>query len=254
MFSSILTISRFSLLEAIRGKIIWIITALLILSVMLAFFISQTALTETRETQVALMAGVLRLSSVMVMIFFVISSIARDFQDKSVELLFSISIPRYQVFIGKFAGFSLLALSAVVIFSVGLIFYSDPVSVLIWCFSLWCELTLVALISLIFILSLEHVAMSLIASIGTYALMRFMPAIQGMGDGPFQDSIFNQFMNTVLDFIDLLLPRLDHFTQSSWLAKGAAGEIDVVYFLLEFILFVCLFVLVGVIDLKRKAI
>ena len=250
----VLTIARFSLLEAVRGKIIWIMVSLLLLSLMLSLFIGETTLTETRETQVALMAGFLRLSSVMVIIFFVVSSISRDFQDKSVELLFSISMPRYQVFLGKFFGFGLVALSAAIIFSAGLIFYSDISVVLFWALSLWCELTLVALISLIFILSLEHVAMSLVASIGAYALMRFMPAIQSMGDGPFQDSVFNQLMNKILDLIDLLLPRLDHFAQSSWLVKGAAAEIDVVYFLLEFVLFVCLFVVVGVIDLKRKAI
>jgi len=254
MFSSITTIARYSLLEAVRGKIIWIMVSLLLLSVMLSLFIGETTLTETRETQVAFMAGFLRLSSVMVIIFFVVSSISRDFQDKSVELLFSISMPRYQVFLGKFFGFGLVALSAVIIFSIGLVFYSDISVVFFWALSLWCELTLVALISLIFILSLEHVAVSLVASIGAYALMRFMPAIQSMGDGPFQDSAFNQLMNKVLDLIDLILPRLDHFAQSRWLVNGAAAEIDVIYFLLEFVLFVCLFVVVGVIDLKRKAI
>lgn len=254
MFSSVLTIARYSLLEAIRGKIIWIIASMLILSLMLSFFVGQTALTETRETQVTLMAGVLRLSSVMVMIFFVVSSIARDFQDKSVELLFSISIPRYQVFIGKFAGFSLVAMIAAIIFSFGLLFYSEPESILIWSFSLWCELTLVALISLIFILSLENVAVSLVASIGSYGLMRLMPAIQSMGDGPFQDSLFNQLINKLIDIIDLLLPRLDHFAQSQWLASSSTQSIDVIYFFLEFALFTSFFVLVGVIDLKRKAI
>lgn len=254
MFSSILTIARYSLLEAIRGKIIWIASSLLIIAILLSLFISQTALTETRESQVALMAGFLRLSSVLVIIFFVISSVARDFQDKSIELLFAIAVPRYQIFLGKFIGFSLLALSISALYAVVLLFYANTASVLIWALSLWCELSLVALLSLIFILALENVAMSLMASIGVYILMRLMPAIQSMGAGPFQDGLFNQFINGVLDFIGVLLPRLDDFTQSSWLVLSAPTSIDVFTFLIEFVLFVILFSLVGIIDLKRKMI
>lgn len=254
MYSSILTISRYSLLEAIRGKVFWIVTSLLILSLLLSLFISQTALTETRESQVALMAGFLRLSSVFVMIFFVVSSVAREFQDKSIELIFSIAMPRYQIFFGKLIGFSLIAFVIVILYGFALLFYSDVSAVLIWSLSFWCELSLVALLSLIFILSLENVALSLISSIGVYALMRFMPAIQSMGDGPFQDGLFNKFINVFLDLISLLIPRLDNFAQSSWLAVSAPTTTDVIGFVIEFVLFIILFSLVGIIDLKRKTI
>ncbi|MDH5425015.1 MAG: hypothetical protein OEY29_08490 [Gammaproteobacteria bacterium] len=254
MFSSILTIARYSLLEAVRGKIIWIVTALLILSVLLAMFISQTALTETRESQAVLMAGFLRLTSVLVMIFFVVSSMARDFQDKSIELLFAISIPRYQVFLGKFAGYSLLALTIGMLYATILFFYAEAAAVLIWSLSLYCELCIVALLSLIFILSLENVALSLMASIGIYSLMRFMPAIQSMGEGPLQEGVFNQLINGLLDLIGFFLPRLDHFAQSGWLQSASASGVDVLSFMIEFMLFVILFAAVGIIDLKRKAI
>lgn len=254
MFSSIFTIARYSLLEAVRGKIIWIVTALLILSVLLSLFISQTALTETAESQAALMAGFLRLTSILVMIFFVVSSVARDFQDKSIELLFAISIPRYQVFLGKFVGFSLLALVIGILYATVLFFYVEPTAVLIWSFSLYCELSIVALLSLIFILSLENVALSLMASIGIYSLMRFMPAIQSMGEGPLQEGLLNQFINGLLDLIGIFLPRLDYFAQSGWLVSASPSGSDVVSFLVEFILFVILFSVVGIIDLKRKAI
>lgn len=250
----VVTIAHYSLLEAIRGKIIWIIASLLFIAILLSIFIGQTALTETLESQVALMSGFLRLSSVVVIIFFVISSIARDFQDKSIELLFAVSMPRYQVFLGKLFGFSLLAALISIIFGIGLMYFSDVVAVLIWSLSLWCELTLVALISLLLILSLENIAISLVVSVGAYLLMRIMPAIQSMGDGPFQDNLFNQFVNTLLDIIDFLLPRLDHFSQSSWLVSGSAGGAEIMIFILEFVLFVSLFILLGVIDLKRKEI
>lgn len=254
MLSSVFTIARYSLLEAVRGKVLWIVISLLILSVLISLFISQTALTETRESQVALMAGFLRLSSVFVMIFFVVSSVAREFQDKAIELIFSIAMPRYQIFIGKFLGFSLIAFVIIILYSMLLLFYSDALSVLIWSLSFWCELSLVALLSLILILSLENVALSLISSIGAYALMRFMPAIQSMGDGPFQDGLFNKFINVFLDLISLLMPRLDNFSQSSWLAVSPPTSTEVISFVIEFVLFVILFSLVGIIDLKRKTI
>lgn len=254
MFSSILTIARFSLLEAVRGKIIWIVAVLMLLAVLLSLFISQTALTETSDSQIVLMAGFLRLSFVLVIIFFVVSSIARDFQDKSIELLFAIDMPRYQIFLGKFVGFSLLAFVISVFSAIMFSFYADISAVLIWSSSLWCELSIVSLLSLIFILSLENVAVSLMASIGVYALMRFMPAIQSMGDGPFQNGIFNQLINALLDLIGFVLPRLDHFTQSSWLLMNASLSSNTLNFVIEFVLFLILFSLVGIIDLKRKTI
>jgi len=254
MFSSVITISRYSLIEAVRGKIVWVIASLIIFAVLLAQFISQTALTETSQSQVVLMAGFLRITSVLVVIFFVISSVARDFQDKSIELLFAIAIPRYQVFIGKFIGFSLLALLISVLYATVLLFFTDAASALIWSLSLFCELSIVALLSLIFILSLENVALSLMSSIGIYSLMRLMPAIQSMGEGPFQDSLFNQFINQLIDIIGLFLPRLDHFTQSGWLSMAEIPVAVIISYLIEYILFVVFFSLVGVIDLKRKAI
>lgn len=254
MFSSILTIARFSLLEAVRGKIIWIVAGLMLLAVLLSLFISQTALTETSDSQIVLMAGFLRLSFVLVMIFFVVSSVARDFQDKSIELLFAIDMPRYQIFLGKFVGFSLLGFVVSVLAAIVFSFYADFSAALIWSLSLWCELSIVSLLSLIFILSLENVAVSLMASIGVYSLMRFMPAIQSMGEGPFQDGMFNQVINALLDFIGFVLPRLDHFTQSSWLLTNAPLSGNTLNFLIEFVLFVVLFSLVGIIDLKRKTI
>jgi len=254
MFSSILTISRFSLIEAIRGKIIWIIAALMIMAMMLSLFVSQAALTETRESQVALMAGFLRISSILVMIFFVVSSIARDFQDKSIELLFAVSIPRYQVFIGKFFGFSLLSFLISGFYFFIFLFFSEAEAAFIWSVSFWFELSLMALLSLIFILSLENVALSLMISLGIYVLMRLMPAIQSMGEGPMQDGLFNQFINSMIDIIALFLPRLDLFSQSSWLIVNEISGIDIISFLIEFMLYVTFFILVGVFDLKRKSI
>ncbi|MDH5394530.1 MAG: hypothetical protein OEY11_15200, partial [Gammaproteobacteria bacterium] len=160
----------------------------------------------------------------------------------------------YQVFLGKFLGFSMLAFFISFIFFTSLVLFAEPVSVLIWSLSLWCELSLVALIALLFILSLQNIALSLMASISVYSLMRFMPSIQSMGDGPFQDSVMNRGMNAALDVIDLVLPRLDHFAQSSWLVYGRPDMSVLVSLLIEFILFVSLFVVVGVIDLKRKPI
>jgi len=254
MFSSVITISRYSLIEAVRGKIVWIIASLIIFAVLLAQFISQTALTETSQSQVVLMAGFLRITSVLVVIFFVISSVARDFQDKSIELLFAIAMPRYQVFIGKFLGFSLLALLISVLYAILLLFFTETVPALIWSLSLFCELSIVALLSLIFILSLENVALSLMSSMGVYSLMRLMPAIQSMGEGPFQDSLFNQFINQLIDIIGLFLPRLDHFTQSGWLTMPEIPSAVITGYLIEYIFFVVFFSLIGVIDLKRKAI
>lgn len=254
MMAPVFTIARFSFVEAVRGKIIWLVFALLLLTLSISLFISQMALTETRESEVALMSGFLRLSSVLIIIFFVVASIARDFQDKSIELLFSVNMPRYQVFMGKFLGFSIVALITASIFFFGLVFFANSYSVLLWSISLWCELTLVALVALLFIFSLQNVTLSLIASISVYSLMRFMPAIQSMGDGPFQHSLLNKGINSVVDIIDLILPRLDQFSQSSWLVYGGPELSSVVSFSIEFVLFVGVFTLVAIIDLRRKSI
>ncbi|MDH5516906.1 MAG: hypothetical protein OEY36_03675 [Gammaproteobacteria bacterium] len=253
MASSIITIARFSLLEAMRGKILWFVMLLLLLALSFSLFISQAALTETRESEAAIIAGFLRLASILMMIFFVVASIARDFQDKSIELLFSVNIPRNQVFLGKFAGFSALAFVIAGIFFCGLLWFANSYSVFIWSLSLWCELTLMALIALVFILSLENVTLSLLASIGIYGLMRFMPAIQSIGDGPFQGGLFNRVINSVLDSIDFILPRLEHFSQSSWLVYGGPEATTIISFGVEFLLFCTLLCLAGIIELKRKS-
>ena len=62
MISQILTISKFTIIESMRNRLLWLSVLVVAISFGLVEFIGDLAITEQRATQVAVLASFLRLS------------------------------------------------------------------------------------------------------------------------------------------------------------------------------------------------
>ena len=94
MFSKIGVIATYTALEALRNRLFLVVFVLIVASVGLAEFVSQVAITESQQIQSALLGSVLRMTAVLFVSLFVISSMAREFNDKGFELVLSLPLPR----------------------------------------------------------------------------------------------------------------------------------------------------------------
>ena len=113
MLSKILTISKFTIIESMRNRLLWLSLLVVAVSFGLVEFIGDLAITEHRVTQVAVLAAFLRLSSVVILAMFVVSSTVRELQDKTLEMILAMPIHRSSYYLGKLTGFIQVAVISI---------------------------------------------------------------------------------------------------------------------------------------------
>jgi ABC-type transport system involved in multi-copper enzyme maturation permease subunit len=223
----IVSLARVTLLEAVRNRLLWLAAIVIVVALGLAQFLNQVAITESREIQTALLAAPLRVAAVFMIAVFVITSMVREFNDKVIELLLSLPAPRAFYFLGKFAGYAAVALIVALLSALPLAPFANPPGLALWTASLFCELLIVAAISLFCVLSFAQVVPAFAAVGGFYLLSRSMAAMQVIAGAPLHEpTLTDRAVNVIVQMIALLLPSLDRMTQTIWLLEplpGASG-------------------------------
>jgi ABC-type transport system involved in multi-copper enzyme maturation permease subunit len=217
------SLARVTLLEAVRNRLLWLVAAIIVIAFGLAQFLSQVAITETREIQAALLAAFLRIAAVFVVVTFVITSTVREFNDKVTELLLSLPERRASYLFGKFAGHALVSGALALLCALPLALFARPGGLAGWTVSLVCELLILTAVSLFCVLSLTQVVPALAAVAGFYLLSRSMAAMQLIASGSLQEpTAIDRVINAIVKLIGFALPALDRMTQTNWLLENSA--------------------------------
>ena len=219
MKHSIFTIAKYTCLEAARNRLLPFLLIGIVIVFGLGQFVGDIAITETRQIQAGILAFILRFTAVLIVSLFVISSLVREFNDNTVNMIISLPVPRYFYYFGKLAGFAVLALVVAVLMSMPLWLYSSAGQTVLWTISLLCELLIIISVSMLFILTLENIPLAFTAVTAFYLLARSINAILLIGQSPILEStaISQKFMNALVVLISFVLPDLDKFTQAGWL-------------------------------------
>jgi ABC-type multidrug transport system permease subunit len=224
MFAQVLTISRFTIIESLRNRLLLLSFLVIGISFALVEFIGDLAITEHRVTQVAILAAFLRISAVVMVTLFVVSSTVRELQDKTLEMILAMPIHRGNYYLGKLIGYVLIALLVSIIFVVLLLLYADAEQVFIWMISLFLELILVVALSLVMLITFNQVPSALTAVFIIYGASRIVTSIFLMAKFPIvaHTSMAQKFMDSVIELMTWLLPDLHRFTQTEWLTYNTA--------------------------------
>ena len=250
----ILPIARYTLLEALRNRLLWL--ALILVATGLAFtqFLQQVAITESAQIQAALLAALLRVGAVFVLAGFVVTSMVREFNDKVMELILSRPLRRSSYFFGKLVGYAAVALALALIFSLPLALFAPAARVALWGLSLACELLLVTAFALFCVLTLTQVMSALAAVTGFYLLSRSISALQIMAANPLSDSLSlgQKLVDLLIDAIAFLLPGLERMTQTGWLIYAAPTTAEIAQLLAQTAVYLLLVCGAALFDLQRK--
>jgi len=224
MFFQVLTISRFTIIESLRNRLLLLSFLVIGISFGLVEFIGDLAITEHRVTQVAILAAFLRMSAVVIVTLFVVSSTVRELQDKTLEMILAMPIRRGYYYLGKLLGFFLLAALVALIFAALLLLYADPEQIAIWTMSLFLELVLVVALSLVMLFTFNQVPSALAAVFIIYGASRIVTSIFLMAKYPIiaHTTIAQQFMDGFIELLTWLLPDLHRYTQTAWLTYNTA--------------------------------
>ena len=247
------TIARFTLLEAVRNRLFILIMAGVICLFVLAEFIGELSITETRQVQSAILSSLLRVFSISIISLFVITSALRELNDKGLEIILSLPISRHQYLFGKLLGYGGLSLLISIIVSLPLLLYAPTIPVICWFLSLFCEQALVLSLSLVCLFTFANVTISFIAVMAFYFLSRSMETIRLLSESPILESnAFSQdFIHCLVDAMALLLPDLGAFTKSDWLAYNVDFA-DMQIVLIQTMIYLTILLSAGLFDLYRK--
>jgi ABC-type Na+ efflux pump permease subunit len=248
------TLARLVLLEARRGGLPWLALTAVALSVCLAAFLSQVALTESLALQAAIVAGVLRASAVFLVAAHVAGSVLREINDKGLELMLSLPLTRSAHYLGRLAGFAAVGAVLAVLFALPLLLWAPPLAVGAWALSLALEAALVAAAALFFSMSLAQPVPAIAATAGFYLLGRAMGTVQAIAAGPLaEDTAVQTMARWSLDAVALLFPRLDAVTRTEWLLYGLPSPAAYAAALGGLALYAALLSAAGLFDFHRRS-
>lgn len=249
----VVTLARITVLEALRERLLWLAALVVLAATMLAQFLQQVAITESREIQTAVLAAMLRVSAAFIVSVVVVSGMARESNDKVTELLLSFPVHRSRYVFGKFVGYAAVTVLLALIFTVPLAFYAGSAAVLAWAASLVCELLIVAAVSVFCVLTLSRTLSALAAVAAFYLLARSMSAIQVMAQAaPGPGSLADRAIARIVDMLALVLPALDRMTETAWLLQGAPKAGALAALAAQAALYVALIGAAALFDLYRK--
>ena len=246
-------IARFTVLEAWRNRLIVLVVVAVALLTLLSLFARELAVTESGRLQTAILASTLRVASVFLMALYILIGLTREFNDKVLELMLSLDLPRAGYLMGKFLGFAIVALAvaAIVTVPVGVL---APIHALAWGCSLALELLIIAALSVFCITTFTQPLPAAAFVTAFYLLARSISAIQLMsGSSLLGVDGFGQKASAVLaDAFALALPRMDAFTQTAWLVNDAVAQPALLNIFLQTTAYVGLLLAAAMFDLYRK--
>ncbi len=254
MTSPVFTISRFTIIESLRNRLLLLSFLVIGISFALVEFIGALAITEHRVTQVAILAAFLRMSAVVMVTLFVVSSTVRELHDKTLEMILAMPIRRGSYYLGKLIGYFYIAALIAAIFAALLLLYADAEQVAIWTISLFFELVLVVALSLVMLFTFNQVPSALTAVFIFYGASRIVTSIFLMAKYPIiaHTSTAQQFMDAIIELMTWLLPDLHRFTQTEWLTYNTADWSTLLPLLGQTVIYLIFLSFIAIFDFYRK--
>lgn len=248
------TIAAYTFLEAIRNRLVWLVAVFIFAGFALAEFVGEVAITESVAFQSGFLGALLRVCAVFTVALFVITSMVRELDDKVLELVLSLPIPRSSYFLGKLLGFSFLAVLIAIPCGLVLLLYAPPGQVALWASSLLCELLLVTALSLLCLFTFNQVTLALSTVMAFYVLARSIDALRLMAKNPIvgTDSVSQRVIEAFIDALAYLLPELSRFGSSEWLVYHTGTWTDLAPIVGQSAVYVALLAGAALFDLYRK--
>lgn len=251
-----LTLIRYILLTALRDRLFIALLASVVLAAAAASVLGSTALVEAEQTTQIYAAYAARLILALGLIVFVCFHIHQAFDSKEIEVNLSRPVSRAALVTAYFLGFGLVA-SLLWLPVAGLIawlglFVGEGFAA--WSLSLWCELWIVITLALFAALMLKSSVSAVVVSLSIYILSRMMGYFlaTGASNALFQSAQVNEILRSALKGVAVIVPRLDFFGKTEWLAYGVPAAQDWMLFLTQSAIFIPLLLFAAIVDFNRK--
>lgn len=253
---------RFTLLTAFRDWLYLGIMLLSFASISLSLFLGNVTLVEQGYTATVFIGGSVRMVTIIGIILFVCFHVRRSFENKEVELLLTRPITRVQFVLSYFAGFAVLAISLVIptviaifLLSLSKIIWINYMGVLYWALSYLLETLIVLSFAFFVSMIIRSAVLSVLTTFAFYFMARIMGFFLISFNNPastMKNKIMGIHLETFLEWISCILPRLDMFSKSEWLIYGVVDYTQYWVFIGTAFIYIPLMLSVCIYDFIRK--
>lgn len=242
---------RFTLLDLLRSRFPLMLAAVLAAGWGAAMFGAQLAITERQAVATALVAPLVRTLAAVMLATLVAAATAREVSERTHLIALAAPVSRLQWVAAKFAAHGLLAACSALACGLSMLAVAPAPAVAAWTLSLAIELMLVVALAVTAALALGQTATAVLATLMVYLASRTIGVILLLNDRmPLADSdAAGTVTGWVLETLGLLLPRLDLFTRSDWLAGGRIDGLGAIA--LQGVIYLGLLLAVAAFDLAR---
>jgi ABC-type transport system involved in multi-copper enzyme maturation permease subunit len=218
MAGQTISLFRYLLLGVVNRRLAILVLILFVVAALIASYVSELAIINSANISAALLGDFLRYSLVFLALLLVTSNVAEDYESKQFERLLTMPLSRWQYIAAQVLVIlviaAVLSLPVIVIVS----FFSSIEIAIYWAVALWLEISLVSLIGLLGILSLERIPQAVIFSLAIYLLAKFSGVISQMllesvklSDG----SASNHFAERLFNAVLYVMPGSQAFAQNN---------------------------------------
>lgn len=254
MNSRITAIARYTLLEALRTRLPALVLVTLLVLLATSFFIETISVTEGARFQAGFYAASMRLASVFIATVYVLVSVTREFNDKGLDVLLALDLPRAHYILGKLSGFLAIAMLIAAAAALPLAALAAPPAVLQWAASLAAEIAIVVAFALFCVITFNQLTTAASFVLAFYVLGRALTSIRLMSAHPLSgaDTFSHQVIQFMVDGLALVMPALDAWTQTEWLVNQQAPWITLLVLAGQSALYVVLLAAAAMFDFYRK--
>jgi ABC-type transport system involved in multi-copper enzyme maturation permease subunit len=254
MVGQIMTIGRFVVLEAWRTRLPSIMVIAFVLALGVSLFVKELAITESGRVQVAFLATLTRLGAVLLTALYVVSTMAREFNDRVVDLTISLELPRASFVLGKFLGYAAISIAIGVVAALVLSPFTGGLGLFVWASTLMLELWIVVALSIFCIITFAQVMPAASFVLAFYLLARSIGALQLISASPLLagQSLAHRFAAWALNALAYVLPDLDRFSQTALLVNDNPDLAALAIPLGQTAVYVPLLISVALFDFYRK--
>lgn len=255
MKSRVMTIARYTVLEAVRTRLPLITVVMTGVIFTASLFVREIAIIESARFQTATYAAITRLAIVFVMSLYAIASITREFHDKGLDMTLALDVPRSHYIIGKLSGLLIISLVLACAVSLPLVPITGWEAAAAWGMSLVFELAVVVAMSVFCVVTFNQLMPAASVVIAFYLFARTLTAIRLISAHPIADAhtLSHQLMAGFVDGLALIVPALDGWTRTAWLVDSAAAPWSALAIIgLHSALFVTVLAGAAIFDMHRR--
>ena len=254
MQNRIATIARYTVLEAVRTRLPLLTLAAIVALAAASFFVREIAIAESTRFQTAFYAATIRFAVVFIAALYAVASVAREFQDKGLDVMLALDLPRSHYIVGKLAGFLVIAAALACAVALPMIPLAGVDAVAAWSASLAFELAVVVAFSLFCVVTFNQLMPALSVVMAFYLFARALAAIRLIGENPIagSDALSHKVMAGTMEALALVVPALGEWTRSAWLVDRVAAWPSLPQIAVHSALFISLVAAAAVFDMHRK--